>query len=210
MSGQPGRLTTRPLVWAADRQLLFINAVIQPGGFLQVTRSLARSHTRMRAHLDTRTCTQVGVANATTGEMIRGLEPGNSTVADVPRGQCVADGDLPFDSTRAPVHWSEVACTHAHTHPRTHARMHAYAHTHARTLTNQHEHTHTHTHTHTHAVTQATLRAVAGEAVRLHFVMAAASLYSFWFSDTKCGASGGFIGAGGPGTAAGRDMSGGC
>ena len=36
LSGQPGTLTTRPLVWSSDRHFLFVNAVVQTGGFLQV------------------------------------------------------------------------------------------------------------------------------------------------------------------------------
>eukprot|EP01051_Picozoa_sp_SAG22_P003637 SAG22_NODE_180_length_16069_cov_5.323231_4_plen_84_part_00 len=36
LSGQPGTLTTRPIVWAGGKHFLFVNVVIQPGGFLQV------------------------------------------------------------------------------------------------------------------------------------------------------------------------------
>ena len=36
MSGSPGSLLTRPLVWDGQLQFLFVNVVIQPGGFLQV------------------------------------------------------------------------------------------------------------------------------------------------------------------------------
>ena len=54
------------------------------------------------------------------------------------------------------------------------------------------------------------LASVAGGAVRLRFTLAAASLYSFWVSDSACGASGGVVGAGGPGTRGGRDLDGSC
>ena len=36
MDGSPGLLTTRPLIFNREQIHLFLNAVIQPGGFLQI------------------------------------------------------------------------------------------------------------------------------------------------------------------------------
>ena len=36
MDGSPGLLTTRPLIFDHKQIYLFVNAIIQPGGFLQV------------------------------------------------------------------------------------------------------------------------------------------------------------------------------
>ena len=56
----------------------------------------------------------------------------------------------------------------------------------------------------------ANLSSVAGGPVRIRFRLSAAQLFSFWVSDSTCGASRGDIGAGGPGTEGGRDMHGSC
>ena len=45
----------------------------------------------------------------------------------------------------------------------------------------------------------ATLSALAGETVRFRFRIDRGRLYSFWVSATPSGASGGYVGAGGPG-----------
>ena len=39
LTGQPGTLRTRPLIFGAAQRHLFVNAVVQPGGFLQARRS---------------------------------------------------------------------------------------------------------------------------------------------------------------------------
>ena len=36
MDGSPGLLTTRPLIFEQSQRDLFVNTIIQPGGFLQV------------------------------------------------------------------------------------------------------------------------------------------------------------------------------
>ena len=56
----------------------------------------------------------------------------------------------------------------------------------------------------------ANLSSVAGNLVRIRFRLSAANLFSFWVSDSVCGASRGDVGAGGPGTEGGRDMHGSC
>ena len=51
----------------------------------------------------------------------------------------------------------------------------------------------------------------AGQAVRLRFRFNGASLFSFWFSQTRlCGVSQGFMAAGGPGAKRGIDVAGSC
>ena len=82
MSGSPGVLTTRPLIWDADQDRLFVNVVIQPGGFFQAA------------------VLEVGGADNSS---IPGLDLGNSTVGDIPIGRCVPDEASPFDSTRVPI-----------------------------------------------------------------------------------------------------------
>ena len=82
MSGSPGVLTTRPLIWDADQDRLFVNVVIQPGGFFQAA------------------VLEVGGAENSS---ISGFDLGNSTVGDIPIGRCVADEASPFDSTRVPI-----------------------------------------------------------------------------------------------------------
>lgn len=52
------------------------------------------------------------------------------------------------------------------------------------------------------------LASVAGEPVRLRFSLRNGSLYSFWVSEEESGASGGFVGAGGPGFTSHRDTTG--
>ena len=54
------------------------------------------------------------------------------------------------------------------------------------------------------------LGSISGEVVKLQFRLSGASLYSFWFSASACGASEGYLGGGGPGSVDGRDMSGSC
>jgi hypothetical protein len=49
---------------------------------------------------------------------------------------------------------------------------------------------------------------LAGKPVRFRFRLRAGSLYSFWVSPDKSGASHGFMGAGGPGFIRGRDLLG--
>ena len=145
MSGSPGSLLTRPLVWDGQLQFLFVNVVIQPGGFLQVA-----------------------VLDPQTNEPLDGFAPEQSKVGPLSptvSNGCVPDGGLPYDSTRAPVSWIGR---------------------------------------------DGSLSSVAGKIVRLRFEFAAASLYSFWVANSTCGASGGVVGAGGPGTVAGRDVRGSC
>ena len=142
MTGQPGTLTTRPLVWDAALQHLFVNVVIQPAGFFQA------------AVLDA----------AGDGQVLAGLSLANSTVGGIGAGRCVGDEAEPFDSTRARVQWEGGA----------------------------------------------QIGAVSGKTVRLQFRFAAASLYSFWLAPSACGASGGYLGGGGPGSVGGRDIKGGC
>ena len=50
------------------------------------------------------------------------------------------------------------------------------------------------------------LAALAGQPVRLRFQMDRGDLYSFWVTDSPKGASRGYLAAGGPGLAGGRDM----
>ena len=140
---EPGVLTTRPLVWNAAQRRLFVNAVVQPGGFLQVEVLI----------------------NASTGWRVAdGLGWNTSTVGDIEPNTCVEPGSAPFDSTRAAVSWTDVP----------------------------------------------DLGAVAGDVVKLRFRLSGASLYSFWLSATRCGESGGFLAAGGPGSVQGRDEKGSC
>ena len=145
MSGSPGTLVTRPMVWDSRLQFLFVNVIIQPGGFLQVA-----------------------VLDSQTNQTLDGFAAERSKVGplspSVSNG-CVPDGASPFDSTRAPVSWVGDG---------------------------------------------ASLSSIAGKVVRLRFEFAAASLYSFWVANSTCGASGGVVGAGGPGTVAGRDIHGSC
>ena len=46
--------------------------------------------------------------------------------------------------------------------------------------------------------------------VRLRFEWESGRLYSFWLAPSACGASGGYLGGGGPGSVGGRDAKGGC
>jgi hypothetical protein len=146
MSGQPGTLTTRPIVWPASRHFFFVNAVIQAGGFMQVA-----------------------VLDSVTNTTVPGFELEHSKVGSLDPSACVPGGSPAFDSTRAAVSWATGGGGAARS-----------------------------------------LAAVAGRSVRLQFELAAASLYSFWISQSTCGASGGVVGAGGPGTVGGRDMHGSC
>lgn len=60
-----------------------------------------------------------------------------------------------------------------------------------------------------HAVTwsgQPSLPAFSGQPVRFRFVLSRARLYAFWVSRSPRGESGGYVGAGGPGYAGGRDV----
>ena len=164
MSGSPGVLTTRPLIWTSRRQYLFLNAIVQPGGFLQVA-----------------------VLDAATNITLPGFEANRSTVGplkpSVAQG-CVPDGAPPFDSTRAPVAWLPAAAPTAK--PTSAAASSGKV------------------------AMAPPLNGVAGKRVRLQFRLAAASLYAFWVAETSCGASGGVVGAGGPGTVGGRDVHGSC
>ena len=36
LTGQPGMLVTRPLIFDSSQTSLFVNAVVQPGGFIQI------------------------------------------------------------------------------------------------------------------------------------------------------------------------------
>ena len=139
MSGSPGVLVTRPLVWNADRRFLFLNVVVQTGGFMQVA-----------------------VLNAETNETMFGFSGRESMVGPLAPNTCVSNGT--FDSTRAPVSW----------------------------------------------LNGISIGSLGCKAVRLRFEFAAASLYSFWLAKSTCGASDGFVGAGGPGTVSGRDVHGSC
>lgn len=158
MSGSPGTLTTRPLIFNANMQYLFVNLVVQPGGFFQVA-----------------------VLDAQSNATMTGFEGNHSIVGplkpSVSQG-CVPDTAPAFDSTRAAVSWLRAS-------PPANALS-------------------------TPLPPLASLASVAGQRLRLQFRFAAASLYSFWVSESKCGASGGVVGAGGPGTVAGRDVHGSC
>eukprot|EP01051_Picozoa_sp_SAG22_P010919 SAG22_NODE_1014_length_6027_cov_3.998988_2_plen_155_part_00 len=60
-------------------------------------------------------------------------------------------------------------------------------------------------------VGEAALAAVAGRPVRFKFQWGGGGrLYSFWVSATACGASRGFLAAGGPGSTRGMDLDGVC
>jgi hypothetical protein len=52
-----------------------------------------------------------------------------------------------------------------------------------------------------------TLQALAGQVVRFRFLVDEGHLYAFWVSRTAGGASGGYVGAGGPGFSATRDVA---
>ena len=92
MDGSPGLLTTRPLIFKPDQTHLFVNAVIQPGGFLQV------------AVLNVET--QLPLPDfPLNGSSIAGLAPNSAVeVTDKPNSP-------PFDSTRAPIAWPATALT---------------------------------------------------------------------------------------------------
>ena len=53
------------------------------------------------------------------------------------------------------------------------------------------------------------LAAVAGQPVRLRFVLESGQLFSFWTAPSKCGASNGYLSSG-AGLVRGRDMHGSC
>ena len=140
---EPGVLTTRALIFSASQRHLFVNAVVQPGGFLQV---------------------EVLVSGSTGWRVADGLGWNKSAVGDIAPNTCVEPGSASFDSTRAAVSWAGVP----------------------------------------------DLGAVAGDVVKLRWRLSGASLYSFWVSVTRCGESGGFLAAGGPGSVQGRDEKGSC
>ena len=161
MSGSPGVLTTRPVIWSSARQYLFLNLVVQPGGFLQVA-----------------------VLDAATNTTVPGFEGNRSTVGPLKPGVaqgCVPDAAPPFDSTRAPVAWLQQPQPQPPGSPSGSSRG-----------------------------ATAPLSGVAGKRVRLQFRFAAASPYAFWVAESSCGASGGVVWAGGPGTVGGRDVHGSC
>eukprot|EP01052_Picozoa_sp_SAG31_P031909 SAG31_NODE_3437_length_4274_cov_2.610778_1_plen_1124_part_00 len=79
LSGQPGELLTRPLVFDSSQVHLFVNVILPRGSFLQV------------AVLDR------------TGVVVPGFQLQDSTVETVPVGE-VASEDI--DSTRLQVHWT--------------------------------------------------------------------------------------------------------
>ena len=56
------------------------------------------------------------------------------------------------------------------------------------------------------------LRAAAGKSIRIRFIFASpvVELFSFWISKNSCGASGGFVAAGGKGFNSSRDLYGAC
>jgi hypothetical protein len=147
MDGSPGLLTTRPLIFDSAQTHLFVNVVIQPGGFLQV------------AVLDVET--QMPLPDfPLNGSSIAGLPPNSAIeVSDKPNSP-------PFDNTSATVAWPTTSTP--------------------------------------------TLASVAGRPVRLQFRMNLASLYSFWVATSACGASGGYLGNGGPRSTDGRDLTGNC
>jgi len=73
-----GLQTTRTLIWNPDQRFLFVNTVIQPGGFLQVA-----------------------VLDVVSGAPSAGLALNVSQVGDsIGVGKCVPDDAPPFDSTR--------------------------------------------------------------------------------------------------------------
>lgn len=134
------------MIFSPSQIHLFVNAIVQPGGFLQV------------AVLDVET--QLPLADfPLNGSSLAGMPP--STAIEVTDQV----NPPPFDSTLASITWPYTA---------------------------------------------ENLSSVAGRPVRLQFRMNLASLYSFWTSRTKCGESGGFLGAGGPGAVKGVDVAGGC
>eukprot|EP01051_Picozoa_sp_SAG22_P027837 SAG22_NODE_9522_length_585_cov_0.849794_2_plen_91_part_01 len=71
LTGEPGLLVTRPLVFASSQTSLFVNAVVQPGGFIQVGVKGSESLT-LRA----------------------------SSAGGLPPNTCVAPGGAALDSTR--------------------------------------------------------------------------------------------------------------
>ena len=92
MDGSPGLLTTRPLIFNREQIHLFVNAVIQPGGFLQV------------AVLDVET--QLPLADFPhNGSSVDGMAP--NTAVEVSE-ETNSPG---FDSTIAPVTWPATATT---------------------------------------------------------------------------------------------------
>jgi hypothetical protein len=92
MDGSPGLLTTRPLIFDQAQVHLFVNTVIQPGGFLQV------------AVLDVEI--QLPLADfPLNGSSIAGLPPNTAIeVSDKPNSP-------PFNSTLAPITWPATAAT---------------------------------------------------------------------------------------------------
>ena len=90
MDGSPGLLTTRPLIFNREQIHLFVNVVIQPGGFLQV------------AVLDVET--QLPLADFPhNGSSIDGMPPNTAVeVSDETNSRT-------YDSTIAPVTWPATA-----------------------------------------------------------------------------------------------------
>ena len=90
MDGSPGILTTRPLIFGHRQIFLFVNVIIQPGGFLQV------------AVLDVDTQLPLALFPL-NGSSIAGLPPNMAIeVIDQPNSP-------PFDSTRALITWPATA-----------------------------------------------------------------------------------------------------
>ena len=88
-------------MWRQEQRHLWVNAVVQPGGFLQV------------AVLRRRSASQVASAAGTTVlfEPVPGLTWENSSVGGLPPNSCVdpaAPSGSVFDSTRAAVVWRAV------------------------------------------------------------------------------------------------------
>ena len=149
-------LTTRPIIWGKEQQHLFVNVVVQPGGFVQVA---------VLIKLTNSSSSRSSSSPAGDFTVVHGLEWENSTVGNLAPNTCVDPSASPFDSTRTRVSWAG----------------------------NQ------------------SLRSVAGKVAKLQFRLSGASLYSFWFSRSeRCGESGGFLGAGGPGSVKGVDVHGSC
>lgn len=92
MDGSPGILTTRPVIFDHNQIHLFVNVIIQPGGFLQV------------AVLDVDTQLPLALFPL-NGSSIAGLPPNTAIeVTDQPNSP-------PFDSTRAPITWPATTTT---------------------------------------------------------------------------------------------------
>jgi hypothetical protein len=178
-------------VWSEGLGRLWVNAVIQPGGFLQVA-VLVHNHS----------------STSPDGfDPVPGLVWNQSSVGGLAPNTCVDPWakDGAFDSTRVEVTWPAVSKSSIASQMQSlpyapiapfSSPLHGAT---PRSMDGGGD-----------GDMGGGLQAVAGKIVKLQWRLSGASLYSFWVSNSSCGESRGYLAAGGPGSVKGQDFGGSC